>query len=71
NDVVFAGGCANNGCLKEMLEQSTGKTIKVASIPEITGALGAALYAETIHISDSLQPVRILTRQFPSLSKDL
>lgn len=46
DDVVFAGGCANNGCLKEMLELSISKTIKVASIPEITGALGAALYAE-------------------------
>lgn len=45
DDVVFGGGCANNRCLKNMLEQSIGRTLKVASSPEIIGALGAALYA--------------------------
>ncbi|HCJ67770.1 MAG TPA: hypothetical protein DHV62_10780 [Elusimicrobia bacterium] len=29
-----------------MLEQSIGKTLKIPSVPELTGALGAALYAE-------------------------
>lgn len=46
DDVVFAGGCAYNRCLKGLLEQSLGKMIHVASLPEMTGALGAALYAE-------------------------
>ncbi len=44
-EVVFAGGCARNGLLKNLLETGTGKTINVAKSPEITGALGAALYA--------------------------
>ncbi len=44
-DVVFAGGCAKNNLLRSLLESGTGKTIKVAENPEITGALGAALYA--------------------------
>lgn len=46
DDVVFAGGCARNRCLKEFLEQSLGRPILVADTPEITGALGAALLAE-------------------------
>lgn len=46
DDIVFAGGCANSHCLKKMLEQSIGKTLKIPSVPELTGALGAALYAE-------------------------
>ena len=45
DEVVFAGGCARNGLLKSLLEAGTGKRIKVAQSPEITGALGAALYA--------------------------
>lgn len=44
-DVVFAGGCAKNQCLKELIEYALGKPIHVAKNPEITGALGAALYA--------------------------
>jgi predicted CoA-substrate-specific enzyme activase len=45
-EVVFAGGCAYNPCLKELLEQSLKRNIRVASDPEMTGALGAALFAE-------------------------
>ncbi len=44
-DIVFAGGCAYNIALKEKLEQSLGKKLHVATSPEMTGALGAALYA--------------------------
>ncbi len=44
-EVVFAGGCARNSLLKDLLDTGTGKRIKVAQSPEITGALGAALYA--------------------------
>lgn len=46
DDIVFAGGCANSRCLKKMLEQSIGRTLRIPSLPEWTGALGAALYAE-------------------------
>ena len=45
-EVVFAGGCAHNPCLKKLLEQSLKRNIQVASVPEMTGALGAALLAE-------------------------
>lgn len=44
-EVVFAGGCANNACLRRMLEQSLGRPVSVHSAPEITGAFGAALHA--------------------------
>jgi len=44
-DIVFAGGCAKNQCLKGLIEHSLGTPIHVADNPEITGALGAALYA--------------------------
>ncbi len=45
-EIVFAGGCAYNPCLKTLLEQSLTRDIHVASAPEMTGALGAALFAE-------------------------
>jgi predicted CoA-substrate-specific enzyme activase len=44
-DIVFAGGCARNRCLKEFIERELGKIVYVADTPEITGAFGAALYA--------------------------
>jgi activator of 2-hydroxyglutaryl-CoA dehydratase len=46
DEVVFAGGCAHNPCLKALLEQNLRRNIRVGSIPEMTGALGAALFAE-------------------------
>jgi activator of 2-hydroxyglutaryl-CoA dehydratase len=46
DEVVFAGGCAYNPCLKSLLEQSLGRNISVASVPELTVALGAALFTE-------------------------
>ena len=46
DEVVFAGGCAHNPCLKTLLEQNLKRNIYVASIPEMTGAIGAALFAE-------------------------
>jgi len=45
-EVVFAGGCAHNPCLKKLLEQSLKRNIQVTSVPEMTGAVGAALLAE-------------------------
>ncbi|MDP2151603.1 MAG: acyl-CoA dehydratase activase [Parvibaculum sp.] len=46
DDVVFAGGCANNMRLKGMLEAGIGLAVNISSLPEMTGALGAALHAE-------------------------
>lgn len=45
DEIVFAGGCAKNNLLKELFEAGTGKKVRVAQNPEITGALGAALLA--------------------------
>ncbi|MBI4689329.1 MAG: hypothetical protein HY754_03540 [Nitrospirae bacterium] len=47
DDIVFAGGCAYSLSLKEMLEYSIGRTLKVASTPDMLGAIGAALCAES------------------------
>jgi predicted CoA-substrate-specific enzyme activase len=44
-DIVFAGGCAKNRCLRGLIEHVLGKHVHVAENPEITGALGAALLA--------------------------
>ncbi len=46
DEVVFAGGCAYNPCLKGLLEKSLGRNIQMAPILEMTGVLGAALLAE-------------------------
>ena len=46
DEVVFAGGCAYDRCLKGLLEKGLGKNVHVASFPEMTGAWGAALLAE-------------------------
>ncbi len=45
-DITFAGGCARNNLLKSLLEAGMGRRITAAEKPEITGALGAALYAQ-------------------------
>jgi len=46
NDIVFAGGCAKNSCLKKMLEERLKKHIYVHENPYIHAAYGAALLAE-------------------------
>lgn len=43
--VAFAGGCARSISLVRRLEQQLGASLRVASEPEMTGALGAALLA--------------------------
>jgi predicted CoA-substrate-specific enzyme activase len=45
DEIVFAGGCAHSPLLRGMLEKSLGKRLYVPRVPEITGALGAALCA--------------------------
>lgn len=44
-DIVFAGGCARNACLQNMLAQRLGKGVLVADNPDMLSAHGAALYA--------------------------
>jgi predicted CoA-substrate-specific enzyme activase len=43
--VVFAGGVANNPCMRHLLEQTIGKPVMVPENPQMMGALGAALLA--------------------------
>jgi predicted CoA-substrate-specific enzyme activase len=43
--VVFAGGVANNPCMRHLLEQAIGKPVTVPENPQMVGALGAALLA--------------------------
>jgi predicted CoA-substrate-specific enzyme activase len=47
-DVVFAGGCAKNQCLVELLAERLQKPILIATLPDMLAALGAALYAESL-----------------------
>lgn len=44
-DIVFAGGCAKNLCLKRMFEERLGYEVLVHENPDMLGALGAARYA--------------------------
>lgn len=46
DEVIFAGGCARNALIRKLLEKGLERKIRVAQNPEITGALGAALYAQ-------------------------
>lgn len=45
DDIVFAGGCARNMCLKSILENRLRKKIHVYENPFLHAAYGAALYA--------------------------
>ena len=45
DNVVFAGGVANNSCMRELLADSLGVDVQVPESPQMTGALGAALLA--------------------------
>jgi (R)-2-hydroxyacyl-CoA dehydratese activating ATPase len=47
--VVFAGGGALNACLRQLLSQKIGHELTVPNQPQIVGALGAALVAQTPH----------------------
>ncbi len=42
---VFAGGVAQNSCLRQLLAEALGVPVTVPDNPQILGALGAALYA--------------------------
>lgn len=46
DSLVFAGGVAYNGCIKQLLEQNLQVPVLVPDEPQIVGALGAALSQE-------------------------
>ncbi|MBM4137006.1 MAG: activase [Nitrospira sp.] len=46
DDIVFTGGCAQNNCLKNILEERLQRKIYVHKNPFIHAAYGAALYAQ-------------------------
>ena len=45
DDIVFAGGCAHSPALRKEIERNLGRELVVGEMPELTGALGAALIA--------------------------
>jgi predicted CoA-substrate-specific enzyme activase len=45
DSVVFAGGVANNPCMRKLLGENLGAEVLVPALPQMTGALGAALLA--------------------------
>ncbi len=46
-EVVFTGGVARNRAMVRMLEESLGTGLRVPENPDIAGAVGAALYAQS------------------------
>lgn len=45
NEIVFSGGVAKNSCIKKLLQQFLEIKIYIPPVPDITGALGAAIFA--------------------------
>lgn len=45
--LVFSGGVANNPCIAKMLTDELGVEIFIPEVPDIVGAVGAAIHAET------------------------
>jgi (R)-2-hydroxyacyl-CoA dehydratese activating ATPase len=48
DEVVMTGGVGRNICIKQLLSEKLGKHVYVPELPEIMGALGAALEAQNI-----------------------
>ena len=46
---IFAGGVANNPCLRQLFAEALGVPVTVPDNPQILGALGAALCAAQTH----------------------
>jgi predicted CoA-substrate-specific enzyme activase len=53
-DIVFAGGCARNACLRQMLEEKMGQPLLVHENPDMLTAYGAALAAKQSPIINAL-----------------
>lgn len=45
DDVIFAGGCALNPCLKNLLEERLNRPVFIYEKPDMLTAFGAAIYA--------------------------
>jgi predicted CoA-substrate-specific enzyme activase len=45
-NIVFSGGVANNPCMVAFLKEITQREVLVPEFPQMTGAIGAALYGE-------------------------
>jgi predicted CoA-substrate-specific enzyme activase len=45
--LVFSGGVANNPCIVKMLVDELGVEVFIPETPDIVGAVGAAIHAET------------------------
>lgn len=45
DDILFAGGCARNSCLRDILEQRLGRAVVVHECHDLLAAYGAALHA--------------------------
>ena len=44
--LLFAGGVAHNPCIRALLEEHLGLPVIVPEMPDLVGALGAALYGQ-------------------------
>ena len=55
-ELVFSGGVANNSFLGAELEKRLGVPVRVPQRPDIVGALGAALHAESCHQGPAAMP---------------
>lgn len=49
DDIVFVGGVAFNPCIQTLLSQEIGRDIRTPDDPQIIGALGCALYGQTVN----------------------
>lgn len=45
-ELVFSGGVAKNICIVKLIEKKLGISVKLPKRPELTGAIGAALYGK-------------------------
>lgn len=52
-DVVFAGGCAQNMLLRMLIEEEIGKGLSIPNEPSIVGTFGAGFYLEIVYSSKS------------------
>ena len=49
-DIVFAGGVAKNPCIKHLLEDDLGREVKIPEEPQMVGAFGAGMIAQSLNI---------------------
>lgn len=45
-EVLFAGGVANNACVRHLVEETLGMSVSIPSNPQIIGAVGSALSSD-------------------------